>query len=157
MKTYTVSDIAEKLKTNPETVRRWIRQGKLIAEQSSRKGGNRISEQNLNKFLKDTPKYASIAAGAITVLGISSLVTSLLSNLMITKTTTDDYIDKVQEIIASVKSSIQASEKAIAAKKDEVEKLQSEIKTDEERIFELKKLLNQIQSQLDETTSNKKD
>ena len=33
MNTYTVKEIADMLKTNPETVRRWIRLGKLEADQ----------------------------------------------------------------------------------------------------------------------------
>ena len=40
MKTYSVKDIADMLNTNPETVRRWIRAGKLKAHQTSRKDGN---------------------------------------------------------------------------------------------------------------------
>ena len=58
MKTYTVRQISEMLNTNPETVRRWIRDKKLNAEQSFRKDGNIITEEALQRFLKSTPKYA---------------------------------------------------------------------------------------------------
>ncbi len=61
MNTYTVKDIAEMLNTNPETVRRWIRSGRLKADQSSRKEGNSVSEQELYTFLKSTSKYEDIA------------------------------------------------------------------------------------------------
>lgn len=65
MKTYTVKQIAEMLDTNPETVRRWIRDKKLNAVQSSRKDGNIITEEELQHFLKKSPKYAlRIGAGA---------------------------------------------------------------------------------------------
>ena len=37
MDTYSVKEIADMLNTNPETVRRWIRSGKLEAIQESRK------------------------------------------------------------------------------------------------------------------------
>jgi putative ATPase subunit of terminase (gpP-like) len=37
MDTYSVREIADMLNTNPETVRRWIRPGKLEAIQESRK------------------------------------------------------------------------------------------------------------------------
>ena len=39
MRTYTVKEIAELLGTNPETVRRWIRDGKLQAVTNSKKKG----------------------------------------------------------------------------------------------------------------------
>lgn len=64
METYSVKQIADILNTKPETVRRWIRSGKLKAEQSSRKGGNVITEGDLNEFLKSSPKYAGFIAGA---------------------------------------------------------------------------------------------
>lgn len=40
MKTYSVKEIADLLKTNPETVRRWIRDKKLEATIESKKGGH---------------------------------------------------------------------------------------------------------------------
>ena len=57
MQFYTVKQVAETLKTNEETVRRWIRTGKLEAIQNSKKEGNLISADALNKFVKETPKY----------------------------------------------------------------------------------------------------
>lgn len=39
MKSYNVKEIAEMLNTNPETVRRWIRDKKLDATIVSKKGG----------------------------------------------------------------------------------------------------------------------
>ena len=65
METYSVKQIAEMLKTKPETVRRWIRNGKLYAEKSSRKEGHVVTEKDLNNFLKSSPKYAGIAAGIV--------------------------------------------------------------------------------------------
>lgn len=40
MKIYTVNEIAYLLGLNPETIRRWVRSGKLKAIQNSRKEGN---------------------------------------------------------------------------------------------------------------------
>ncbi len=62
MKTYSVKQIAEMLNTNPETVRRWIRSGRLNAVQTSRKGGNVVTEAELDRFRKATPKYLSKVA-----------------------------------------------------------------------------------------------
>ena len=43
MASYTVKQIADMLNTNEETVRRWIRSGKLDATWVSKKSGNVIS------------------------------------------------------------------------------------------------------------------
>ena len=65
METYNVKDIADLLKTNPETVRRWIRSGKLKATRgASKKEGSSISSDDLLKFLENNAKYAGIVAGA---------------------------------------------------------------------------------------------
>ncbi len=58
MKNYTVKEIAEMLRINPETVRRWIRDGKLQSSMDSKFEGNYVSQKHLNDFLKKTPKYA---------------------------------------------------------------------------------------------------
>ena len=63
--TYSVKQIADMLNTKPETVRRWIRNGKLYAEKASRKEGHVVTEADLNKFLKSSPKYAGMAGGLI--------------------------------------------------------------------------------------------
>ena len=65
MDTYSVKEIADMLNTNPETVRRWIRSGKLEAIQESRKGGNVVTKSMLDAFLKASPKYAGIAGGLL--------------------------------------------------------------------------------------------
>lgn len=74
MKTYTVKEIAELLGTNPETVRRWIRDGKLQAVTNSKKKGENkvILEGALNAFLKTSPKYAATLAAPFT-LGVTAL------------------------------------------------------------------------------------
>lgn len=73
MKTYTVKEIAELLDTNPETVRRWIRDGKLQAVTNSKKEGENkvILEGALNAFLKTFPKYAATLAAPFT-LGVGA-------------------------------------------------------------------------------------
>ena len=51
----TVREVAERLRSSPETVRRWLRQGKL---QGFRPGGTRlgyrISERELEQFLRQS-------------------------------------------------------------------------------------------------------
>ncbi len=65
MDTYSVKQIADMLNTQPETVRRWIRSGKLHAEKASRKDGHVVTEGDLSKFLKSSPKYAGMACGLV--------------------------------------------------------------------------------------------
>lgn len=69
MANYSVKQIAEMLDTNPETVRRWIRAGRLESSRASKKEGNVVSEDALKTFLERTPKYAAAAAG-MTAAGI---------------------------------------------------------------------------------------
>jgi hypothetical protein len=50
-----VRDVADKLHVHEETVRRWIRTGRLLAEKSSRDFV--IAPENLESFLTANPKY----------------------------------------------------------------------------------------------------
>lgn len=55
---YTVSQIASKLDVNPETVRNWIRDGRLNAIGSScKKKDYCIDEKSLSDFLDKNPRY----------------------------------------------------------------------------------------------------
>jgi DeoR/GlpR family transcriptional regulator of sugar metabolism len=58
MNTYTVKDVAEKFSVSQETVRRWIRSGKLHARLDSRKNGATITEFDLQEFYRQVPKYS---------------------------------------------------------------------------------------------------
>lgn len=49
---YTVQEVAARLKTTPETVRRWLRSGRLRGIRlGGTKLGYRISEADLQRFL----------------------------------------------------------------------------------------------------------
>jgi excisionase family DNA binding protein len=48
----TVREVAERLRSSPETVRRWLRQGKLHGfRPGGTKLGYRVSEEELQRFL----------------------------------------------------------------------------------------------------------
>ena len=92
MKTYSVKQIAEMLSTNPETVRRWIRDDKMKAVQVSRKNGNIVTEAELERFIKATPKYFSkFTAGVglvamspvFPVVGIGPLAGSIVASALL--------------------------------------------------------------------------
>lgn len=79
---YTVEQIATILFTNVETVRRWIRDGKLKSTFQSNKQGHRIQEKDLQDFLKNSKKYKlsqllSVTTGAAAIFGASTAVGAL--------------------------------------------------------------------------------
>lgn len=77
MKEYTVIEISNMLKIKPTTVRQWIRDGNLKAVQNSKKEGNKISEEELRKFLAENNKYATIAKDAVTSNAMKQITTAL--------------------------------------------------------------------------------
>ena len=78
---YTVKQIAEMLGTNQETVRRWIRDNKLHAVQTSRKDGNVVAEEEFQRFIRESPKYASKLAMTIVPIFPEAGLAVLLGSL----------------------------------------------------------------------------
>lgn len=56
----TVKQVAVVMRVDPETVRRWIRTGKLAAEKSSRKEGFAITNVALLEFVSNCPRYSKL-------------------------------------------------------------------------------------------------
>ena len=56
-RTYTVEDISTMLQVDAETVRRWCRDGKLIAKIDSKKKGYSVKHEDLKEFMYDHTKY----------------------------------------------------------------------------------------------------
>ena len=48
---YTTRQVAELLQVDEQTVRRWLREGRLSGVQLSRRAGWRVGERDLNEFL----------------------------------------------------------------------------------------------------------
>lgn len=167
MKTYSVKQIAELLNTNPETVRRWIRDGKLKAEQASRKDGNTVTEDELVKFIKENPKYSSfltaisggiignvvassvtktlLATAAIHIPGLgipiaASLLGGTAAAFLMKKNSSGDKISD-QEVIECFENSIKEHEKNIEEKRAKIKDLEFEIFKEEKAIEELKYLM----------------
>lgn len=155
MKTYTVKEISKMLNKNPETVRRWIRDGKLKADQDSRKGGNYVTEAELQKFLKKTPKYAALAGGiaaaAMPVVGwpiaIGGIVGGLLSMLDSDIKAKDIPIDP-EKVVKAVRDNIAQCHETIEKKREAIAQLEDEIKIEEQRIEALEVTLDQVKSRL---------
>lgn len=148
MKTYTVKQIAEMLNTNPETVRRWIRDKKLNAEQSSRKDGNIITEEELQRFLKATPKYAlragagAAAAMLVPGIGIPLAIAAWLSSNALSQEK-DDLQIIPEDMKQFLRQSIHEHEANINRKQETIQQLQAEIDQEQAEIDKLTKLLGE--------------
>ena len=134
MKTYNVKQIAEMLHTNPETVRRWIRDKKMGAVQVSKKTGNIVTETDLLKFIKSTPKYLPhISAGVASispVVGIAALAGGIVTGVLLSyieetkKTNVEISADDLKTFI---KNNIRKLEKAISQKQTLIQETEKEI------------------------------
>ena len=49
----TVDEAAAQIQVHPETIRRWLRDGKVVGVLISRAGGYRIRQSELDRFLSD--------------------------------------------------------------------------------------------------------
>lgn len=141
MKSYNVKQISELLQTNPETVRRWIRSGKLEAVQSSKKEGNIISEKALLQFLKGMPKYAGLAAGALAaavpVVGLPLMMGTLAGGLASTLFSSHNAKIDAAFIQKCLEDEIDKLQKSCKKKKATIDQLQNDIASEEQQIREL--------------------
>ena len=146
MNTYSVKQIADMLETNPETVRRWIRTGKLQAVQESRKSGNVVTEQMLQAFLKESPKYAGVAAALlVTPIGITATAATLLGGLITHQYTKNEKVKnaqvKVEDVERLLKSDVASRRASIKRKQEAIHQLEQEIEDELQHIAEAKKLI----------------
>lgn len=149
MKVYTVQQISKLLKTNPETVRRWIRSGKLSAVQDSRKGGNLVSEEALKSFMYATPKYAGLVA---TIFAPAALALPIAMGGLVGSILSAVYGQKKPKISSKhiekyLKDEINRLEGSIAQKKATISQLQIELSTDEKKLSDLKEALDTVDLQ----------
>lgn len=142
MKSYNVKQISELLRTNPETVRRWIRSGKLEAVQSSKKEGNIISEKALLKFLKSMPKYSGLVAGVFAAAAVPAAALPLMMGTLaggLAGTIFSSHNTKVDAayIQKYLEEEIDKLQKSCQKKKATIEQLQNDIASEEQQIQEL--------------------
>lgn len=130
MDSYTVKQVSQLLKTNEETVRRWIRSGKLPATLVSKKGGHTISAESLNYFVKQTPKYAPILAASLaaSTLTMSAVIGSVIGGLLALADSNRNVSAK--DVEAFLKKKIAAQEKSLKKKEAQLQKLQEEIESE---------------------------
>ena len=146
MKSYTVKEIAETLKTNPETVRRWIRSEKLISTKASNKVGNIVTEEAFNKFIKETPKYAAMLAGTVVTspVALSLVVGGLIGGLVGTVMASDKKKIGKEDVQKSIEQKIAECEKRIITNKKALEEIKSKIDDDEKSLQQYKYALENL-------------
>ena len=99
MNSYSVKELAELFSVSEETIRRWIRSRRLKAEQSSKKQGNIVYEDDLFKFISDNPKYKKIFKAKNKNIDNQFSLKDLLKDLIIQRKLLDDYIIKIQSLL----------------------------------------------------------
>lgn len=160
METYSVKEIADMLKTNPETVRRWIRSGKLEAIQESRKGGNVVTKAMLDSFLKSSPKYAGIAAGLLsTPIGITTATATLVGGILAQQLIKNEKIQhaqvKSEEIQKLLLVNITTSKETIKRKREAIKQLENEIDVEQQHIDDAMKLIEELDLQINNSNKMK--
>ena len=99
MSTYNTKEISELLNVSEETVRRWIRSGKLKAEKSSKKQGNIVYEKDLFEFVSDKSKYKRMIQAEVHQSNNPFSLNDLLNDLIIQRNQLDEYIVKIQALL----------------------------------------------------------
>lgn len=155
MKKYTVRQIADMLHTNPETVRRWIRAGKLKSQQDSAKGENIIYKSDLDEFLNNTPKYASIVAGLAigsTIVSPLGAVASAIASgtvLAFIKSNIQNTQISNQELLTLLGCAIAEKEKEISDQEEAVDAATKKLKKYRKELEDLKNMLPCIEERSD--------
>ncbi len=150
MKSYTVKEISETLKTNPETVRRWIRSGKLVSTKASAKAGNLVTEEALNNFLKEKPKYAVALAGSVVAspVALSLVVGGLIGSLLGTAISNGKKKLDKDDVKKSIERQMSDCQKRIEENKKILKQIQSKIDGDEKSLQQFKYALEHLDLEL---------
>lgn len=136
MKSFSVKQIADILGKNPETIRRWIRDGKLIAKQSSRKNGSVIAEDSFRSFLGNYPQYsgktAIVALSTMAVAGASLMSMPLVGGI-VAGLLAGQYYEKAAsqveavEVQKTIEEKVAAAQSVIIQKQALIEQTKAEI------------------------------
>ncbi len=153
LKSYSVKEIANMLNTNPETVRRWIRDKKLDATIVSKKGGHIVYETAFREFLKSSPKYAATARAYLAGTAIMSTV--MVGGLITQKLIDAEQLKKARisnnDVINFLQGEIKRCMDAIKAKEDTVKQLLKQIEADQLQITEFQKLIDSLSVEKEDT------
>lgn len=149
MKSYTVKQIADMFGTTPETVRRWIRTGKLQAEKTSNKAGNVVLASALDSFVRTCPKYLTETAAADrakeTAEERNRFESNIAKKVSEIQTALENFSDETA-ISIFLKSEIVACKKIIGEKKSNIKEIEKEIREEEIRMCALDRVVRQLTS-----------
>lgn len=148
MDTYTVKEVAKMMNTSEETVRRWIRSGKLKANMDSRKKGSVITDAMLREFTRNTPKYAAALANPIgEIVAASTLLlgTFVAKNIEKGEAIKNSTVDS-EEIKKILKENLVTVNANIKNKKKAIAQLEQEIVDEETKVKSLEYLLKNIEN-----------
>lgn len=148
MDTYTVKEVAKMMNTSEETVRRWIRSGKLKANMDSRKKGSVITDAMLREFTRNTPKYAVALAnpiGGIVAASTLLLGTFVAKNIEKGEAIKNSTVDS-EEIKKILKENLVTVNANIKNKKKAIAQLEQEIVDEETKVKSLEYLLKNIEN-----------
>lgn len=148
MDTYTVKEVAKMMNTSEETVRRWIRSGKLKANMDSRKKGSVITDAMLREFTRNTPKYAAALANPIgRIVAASTLLlgTFVAKNIEKGEAIKNSTVDS-EEIKKILKENLVTVNANIKNKKKAIAQLEQEIVDEETKVKSLEYLLKNIEN-----------
>lgn len=148
MDTYTVKEVAKMMNTSEETVRRWIRSGKLKANMDSRKKGSVITDAMLREFTRNTPKYAAVLAnpiGGIVAASTLLLGTFVAKNIEKGEAIKNSTVDS-EEIKKILKENLVTVNANIKNKKKAIAQLEQEIVDEETKVKSLEYLLKNIEN-----------
>ena len=150
-KGYSVKEIASLLEVSQETVRRWIRSGKLKATRNSRKEGNVVSREALQEFARSSSR---IPISALALFGIRSLVpgAGVASAAATVATLTmlgmadskqkGDSLFSLQSVKEQLLQQIESHKKGLDQKEEMLDSLSNEI---EEEIAAIKDLQHSVE------------
>jgi excisionase family DNA binding protein len=143
--TYTVKEVAKMMNTSEETVRRWIRSGKLKANMDSRKKGSVITDAMLREFTRNTPKYAAALANPIG--GIVAASTLLLGTFVAKNIEKGEAIKNSTVDSEEIKKILKENLVTVNAnKKKAIAQLEQEIVDEETKVKSLEYLLKNIEN-----------
>ena len=149
MKSYSVKEVASILNTSEETVRRWIRDGKLKANKNSNKEGHEITEAMLNAFGRSYPKYGMriSPSGGAAVMAVA-LVSGLIADHKRNKKNGEKNASfSGEEIVKLLEEEIQKEKAIVKKKRKELNTLEHEIYEKEDRIKNLSFLLKELNNE----------
>jgi excisionase family DNA binding protein len=163
MKKYSVKEVADVLGTNPETVRRWIRTGKLNASQDSRKEGNTISENELQRFLKSNAKYGTIAASSMAfspvgglAVALGGIVGTIIADQIVKEKEISEAKVNPKEVAKLIQEEILKHQAAIKKKKASILEIEKEIEEEEKQVSSLKLTRKAILERIEKENADSK-